>query len=55
MVEYEIVERRLARVLVRRCTYLADGVPVPAGLEKQIEELNKDLEFLCEQSALKQQ
>ena len=44
--EYEIVQDQLASLLQRRCDLLAINQPVPPELEDEIEELNKDLEYL---------
>ena len=44
--EYEIVQDRLVSLLRRRCDLLAINQLVPPELEDEIDELNKDLEFL---------
>jgi len=44
--EYEIVQDQLARLLRRKSDLLAVKQPVPPELEDEIDELNKDLEFL---------
>lgn len=45
--EEEIVQDQLARLLQRRCDLLAIKQPIPPELEDEIEELNKDLEYLA--------
>lgn len=42
----EVVQAKLVIMLQKRSDLLAEGENVPAEVEHEIEELNKDLEFI---------